>query len=64
MKRNSKSKKKNPSFGMGWVTTDDDERALRRYRAEIEEMTVRFVGEKYFALFENRIDEFSVFTKI
>ena len=41
-----------------------DERALRRYRAAIKEMTVRFVGEKYFAPFENRIDEFSVFTKI
>ena len=51
MKRNSTSKKKKPSFGTGWVTTDDEERALRRYRAEIEGMTVRFVGEKDLAPF-------------
>lgn len=51
MKSKMKSKKKKPSFGTGWVTTDDEERALRRYRAEIEGMTVRFLGEKSLAPF-------------
>ena len=44
-------KQKKPSFGVGWVTTDEDERNLRRYRAEMEPMTVRFVGDKSIAPF-------------
>lgn len=44
-------KQKKPSFGVGWVTTDEDERDLRRYRAEIEPMTVRCVGGKSIAPF-------------
>ena len=44
-------KQKKASFGVGWVTTDEDERNLRRYRAEIEPMTVRFVGDKTIAPF-------------
>ncbi len=44
-------KQKKPSFGVGWVTTDEDERNLRRFRAETEPMTVRFVGDKSIAPF-------------
>lgn len=44
-------KQKKPSFGIGWVTTDEDERNLRRYRAETEPMTVRSVGDRSIAPF-------------
>ena len=44
-------KQKKPSFGVGWVTTDEDERNLRRFRAETEPMTVRFAGDKSIAPF-------------
>lgn len=37
-------KSKKQSFGTGWVTTDDDERNIRRERARTEKMSVRFLG--------------------
>ena len=39
------------SFGVGWVTTDADERNIRRLRAETENMSVRFLGDNSTAPF-------------
>ena len=41
---NMTKKSKKQSFGTGWVTTDDDERNIRRERARTEKMSVRFLG--------------------
>ena len=50
--QNKKAKKeKKQSFGTGWKTTDEDERNLRRMRAEVEKMSVRSVGDKSIAPF-------------
>ena len=44
-------KSKKQSFGTGWVTTDEDERNIRKMRAETEKMSVRFLGDKAAAPF-------------
>ncbi|MBO7684252.1 MAG: hypothetical protein J6T51_05970 [Kiritimatiellae bacterium] len=44
-------KAKKQTFGTGWVTTDEDERNIRKVRAETEKMSVRFVGDKTAARF-------------
>ena len=49
MKKSKKEKK--PAFGTGWVTTDEDERGIRKMRAQTERMSVRFNGPKEIAPF-------------
>ena len=44
-------KSKKQSFGTGWVTTDEDERNIRRMRAATEKMSVRLLGDKSIAPF-------------
>ena len=49
MKKAKKERK--PVFGTGWVTTDEDERGIRKLRAQTERMSVRFNGSKEIAPF-------------
>lgn len=44
-------KSRKQAFGTGWVTTDEDERNIRKMRAATAKMSVRFLGEKSIAPF-------------
>jgi hypothetical protein len=53
MRTQKKSKAKEPKVSSRWLTTDDEERALRRARAQEEPMRVRPLSQGRAALFQD-----------